>query len=571
MTVTPEQADRGHTGGHSRSRSRLYSSDDEFNPALGWAAVRRFKQRRPSSRSRALRDGDATMIGEILGGRYRLDRQVETDVVGTVYLGADLAANETSFAVNMLRPEFGRFSEALALLRTEVRVTRMLRHPHIARVYSLNVDRRGVFLVGEYLEGRTLKAELQEIGTGLPLNKARRLVADLCAALSYAHDLEVVHGDLQPANVFITLSDRAKILHFGLARAGATRNGRLDLRRFDGQTLAYAGPEMLQGAPPDPRDDVYSLGCTIYTMLSGAHPFESRSAVEARDLALAMTPLEILSNEQNAALAQALTFERDQRTPSVTALLAGLGWDADLPAAAGLVAAEPADAPVEIRARAPASAKIKSPDVAVPAAAVPPPERESRRFLMPGLIVLALSLLALGIWLYMGREDNTSVTTRSPPPALIPPRTASSIAPAPSSDTPIANSTTASPLPAPTVAAPQPGGPAASADKKIASSAPIPILRPLPKAAAAMADSDNCPYPKDAMAQGLTGTVSLLVYVTADGKPTKTKMDRTSGSEVLDQAAMRCVEQYGRFPAPPADSSSDGYWGRVRFRWSFGT
>jgi protein TonB len=99
--------------------------------------------------------------------------------------------------------------------------------------------------------------------------------------------------------------------------------------------------------------------------------------------------------------------------------------------------------------------------------------------------------------------------------------------------------------------------------------AAVPMLRPLPKAAAAMADSDNCPYPREAVDQGLTGTVLLLVDVSSEGRPMKTKMDKSSGSEILDQATVRCVEQFGRFPAPPAGSTSGGYWGRIRFKWSF--
>jgi len=543
-------------------------------------------RRRPDTVPNGALTTDAKMIGQILGDRYRLDRQLESGVLGAVYLGADLEANEASFAVNVLRPEFGRFSEALALLRVEVRVCRMLRHPHIARVYSLNADSSGVYLVTEYLEGRSLEAILPEFATGLPLKEARGVIADVCMALAYAHDLDVVHGDLQPANVYITHSDRAKLLHFGLSRAAATRNGRFDPRRVGGQTIAYAGPEMLQGGAPDPRDDVYSLGCLIYTILSGAHPFESRSAVEARNLALVFTPLEILSRDQNSALGQALTFERDRRTPSVTALLAGLGWSDGPPAAAA-----PADTPTAISARTPMSAESDSPAGPVaPQPIVPrprrkspgrlplpsikaterlaPPAQESRRTVMPALIVLSLLLVVVGIGIYVYRDHSTSARTQPPRSALNPLPPASPIATPPSNA--VATPSTPSPPLASTVAGSRIANPPAVAGTKIASSMPIPVLRPLPKAAAAMADSDNCPYPKEAVAQGLTGTVSVLVYVASDGRPTKTKMDKTSGSDILDQAAVRCVEQFGRFPAPPSDSSSAGYWGRLRFKWSFG-
>jgi TonB family protein len=97
------------------------------------------------------------------------------------------------------------------------------------------------------------------------------------------------------------------------------------------------------------------------------------------------------------------------------------------------------------------------------------------------------------------------------------------------------------------------------------------MLRPLPKAAAAMADSDNCPYPREAQDQGLTGTVFLVIDVKPDGRPMNTKIGKTSGSAVLDQAAIRCVEQFGRFPAPPEGSTPGGNRGIMRFKWSFGS
>jgi len=198
---------------------------------------------------------------------------------------------------------------------------------------------------------------------------------------------------------------------------------------------------------------------------------------------------------------------------------------------------------------------------------LPLPARAPRRFVLPALIVLTISIVIGGIAMYLYRDYFTSVQTRPRNP-LNPAPPASPTAPPPSSA--VAGTATASPPRAATVASSQTANPPAVADKKIDSSASIQILRPLPKAAKAMADSDNCPYPREAVEQGLTGTVSVLVYVAPDGRPMKTKMDKTSGSEALDQAAVRCVEQFGRFPAPPSNSSSAGYWGRLRFKWSFG-
>jgi TonB family protein len=602
---------------------------------------------------------DRLMVGQTLGGRYRLERELRNDGLGTVYLAHDLHANEAPFAVNVLRSEFRSFSEALTLLRTEVRVTRMLRHPHIARVYSLNADRLGAYLVTEYLDGRTLDAHLQDMDTGLAVDEARPVVDDVCAALTYAHDLEVVHGNLQPAHVFITPSGRAKLLDFGLERAAGTRNGRFDSRRIGGLAMSYASPEMLEGRAPDPRDDVYSLACIIYTMLSGTHPFDLQSAVEARRLALAMTPLPVLSREQNAAIARGLAFEAAQRTPSVTALLADLGWSTDpqtvsAPAFAAAAPAPHASAPAP-HASAPAphasapaphvsasaasmpvppvsaldtSMPAPTPDVSVTAPVpvadarptalraprrvglrlplpplepsvdlpsadlpsmhlpsvdstprVPRPERTSRRYVIPALIVLALVAVGIGIALVYRAYAPSSVPSQSassvsPASSPVAPSPAAPVAAsAPTVNPPASNLPAAVPVDRP-VAAPKPLKPPAVARTQSVSpvqTAPrIAILRALPKAADAMADNDNCPYPRTAVDQGLTGTVFLLVHVASDGKPVQTKMDKSSGSDVLDQAAVRCVEQFGRFPTAPAGSAADGYWGRLRFKWFIG-
>jgi TonB family protein len=536
---------------------------------------------------------DASMVGQILGGRYRLERLSGLCGMGTLYLASDLQAGEVPLSITLLRPEFRSFSEALTLLRVEVRVTRMLRHPQIARLYSLNSERLGVYLVTECLEGRTLEAELESTGQGLPLSAARPLIDDLCTALAYAHDLDVMHGDLNPANVFITPEGRAKLLDFGLARAAGTRNGRFDVRRVGGLAMAYASAEILEGRVPEPRDDVYSLACTLYTALAGAHPFESRSALEARRLALKMTPLAVLSPAQNTALAQALAFDGARRTSSVAALRDDLGW------------AVAPDAPAAVPAQAPALAKAPGPPIksqptarlSVPSIEATPraprtsrtsrtqrpprspraqPSRTSRRYVLAAAGALLLVAVGIGIALvYNGR--GVSVVTRSPPamnpaPAAAPP-------PAPPAPPPAAALAANSVAAAPPAAGPIASGPmtnsAAVAERKpvpaAQAGAALAVLRPLPKAAAAMADSNNCPYPREAVAQGLTGTVWLSVYVTADGKPTDAKLDKTSGADVLDQAAIRCVEQFGRFPAPPAGPASSGYRGRVRFKWSFGS
>ena len=268
---------------------------------------------------------DPIQIGHLLGNRYRLERELGAGGMGTVYLAVDQEVEGESFAVKVLRPEIRQDPDALPLLREEVRKTRSLQHPNIVGVYSLNSDHGEVYVLMEFLEGKSLMTLLQEdFGRGMPLNRAWPLIQDVCAALAYAHDHNVIHSDLKPANVFVTTSGRAKLLDFGIARAARGRRSSADPAALGALTPAYASCEMLQDIKPDERDDVYGLGCVIYEMLSGRHPFDGRSSIEARDAGMMPAPLPALTRAQNTALAQALSFERATRTASVEGVISGL-------------------------------------------------------------------------------------------------------------------------------------------------------------------------------------------------------------------------------------------------------
>ena len=211
--------------------------------------------------------------------------------------------------------------------RQEVRKTRKLSHPNIVDVHSVNVDGQRLYVLMEYLEGKSLEWLLnEEIGRGMAFSHAWPIIEDVGAALGNAHDHNVIHSDLKPANVFVTTSGRTKLLDFGIARVsrGPLLHAPAGPRAL---TPAYASCEMLQGKEADRRDDIYSFACVIYEMLCGERPFGDITALEARQDAAQMPPLQALSREQNAALARALAFDRDTRTGTVEALLAGLGAD----------------------------------------------------------------------------------------------------------------------------------------------------------------------------------------------------------------------------------------------------
>jgi serine/threonine protein kinase len=264
--------------------------------------------------------------GQILGGRYVLERELGSGGMGIVYFASDQEVKGETFAIKVLRPEIRNRPDVLALMREEVRKTRSLGHPNIVGVYSLNSDSTGIYMLMEYLEGTTLRDLIDyEFSRGIPFDRAWPLIRDVGAALSYAHDHNLIHSDIKPSNVFVTKAGRGKLLDFGIARAAQGRARRSDSGALVALTPAYASCEMLEGLESDIRDDVYALGCVIYEMLSGKHPFDGKSAIDARDGGLQSRPIASLSRGQNAAIAKALAFTRADRTESIEKLLAGLG------------------------------------------------------------------------------------------------------------------------------------------------------------------------------------------------------------------------------------------------------
>ena len=268
-------------------------------------------------------DNDAHLaIGYLLGGRYRVERELGEGGMGVVYLARDEQIAGEVFAIKVLNEDL--HPETLALLREEVRKTRKLSHPNIVDVHSVNLDSKRLYVLMEYLEGKPLDALLnEEFGRGMPFSHAWPIIEDVAAALGNAHDHNIIHSDLKPANVFVTTSGRTKLLDFGIARVsrGPLLHAQAGPRAL---TPAYASCEMLEGREADRRDDIYSFACVIYEMLSGERPYSGLSALAARERGARVQPLGVLTHGQNSALAQALAFDREARTSSVEHLIGAL-------------------------------------------------------------------------------------------------------------------------------------------------------------------------------------------------------------------------------------------------------
>ncbi len=156
----------------------------------------------------------------------------------------------------------------------EAKSVAKLSHPNIVGVYDQGADGQYLYLVMEYVPGRTLRALLRERGW-LPWQEALSVIDPVLAGLAAAHRAGIVHRDVKPENVLITADGRVKVVDFGLARASAavgnTRAGMII------GSVSYIAPEQVTGAPTDARTDVYAAGVVLFEMLTGRVPFSGES------------------------------------------------------------------------------------------------------------------------------------------------------------------------------------------------------------------------------------------------------------------------------------------------------
>ena len=224
-------------------------------------------------------------IPDLLKNRFVLERVLGAGGMGVVYKAKDLLKVEAQdrdpyVAIKVLGDEFKSHPEAFIALQRESRKTQRIAHPNIVNVHDFDKDGDTVFMTMEYLEGTPLDKLIKQYrGVGLPREQAWQILEGVCAALSHAHEQRLIHSDLKPGNIFVTHSGLAKVFDFGIARAVAkAEQGDVteveDKTVFDAGNLgaltpAYASLEMLEGDPPDVRDDIYALGCITYELFAG--------------------------------------------------------------------------------------------------------------------------------------------------------------------------------------------------------------------------------------------------------------------------------------------------------------
>ena len=243
-------------------------------------------------------------------GPYEIVGWLGAGGMGEVYRARDPRLGR-DVAIKVIPGALASDSARVSRFEQEARAAGQLNHPNILAVYDVGVHSGAPYIISELLEGESLRGRLQ--GGAVPARKAIDYARQAAEGLAAAHDRGIVHRDLKPDNLFITNDGRIKILDFGIAKltqpggAEAARHTGLPTETEAGTvvgTAGYMSPEQVRGEPVDARSDIFSVGTTIYEMLTGRPAFTRGTGAETMAAILKEDPPDPLPANVPPALAR---------------------------------------------------------------------------------------------------------------------------------------------------------------------------------------------------------------------------------------------------------------------------
>lgn len=266
------------------------------------------------------------MEGQILGNRYELIERVGGGGMAIVYKAKCKLLNRF-VAVKILRNEFVNDEEFVKRFRIEAQAAASLSHPNIVSIFDVGHENNIHYIVMEYIDGITLKDYIDK-KNALLWKEAVSIAIQICSAIDHAHKNHIVHRDIKPHNILLTREGIAKVTDFGIARAVSSST-----ITMVGSTIGsvhYFSPEQARGGFTDEKSDLYSLGITIYEMVTGKVPFngETPVAVALKHIQTkAERPVDInpeVPSGINDIIMKAIKKDQNMRYQSASELLADL-------------------------------------------------------------------------------------------------------------------------------------------------------------------------------------------------------------------------------------------------------
>jgi serine/threonine protein kinase len=388
------------------------------------------------------------LVGQVLADRYHVVRKLGEGGMGQVYLAEHVKMGRKS-AIKVLSPSMAHDPDAVARFNREAANASRISHPHVCAIYDFGETPEGlIYLAMEFVEGEPLTNLLAREGA-LPVTRAGAIFLQVADALQAAHDLGIVHRDLKPDNVMLSRArdgtDVVKVVDFGIAKAvGGRDTQKVTKTGLVVGTPEFMAPEQLAGDPVDGRSDLYALALVFFKTLTGQLPFEGTTAQDTMVQRLTVEPATLaqvrpdlrfppgLQATLDTALARnpADRYQLTSKFANDVAGVLGLQRGARLsPVPPTTLPDSDFDPRTELLRRS----------AAMPSARRLPPRRRSP--LVPILAGAAVILGGVGAALALRGGAKAAVGTSAradttPRVALIPPDTAPSRSPAPTSSRP---------------------------------------------------------------------------------------------------------------------------------------
>jgi eukaryotic-like serine/threonine-protein kinase len=266
--------------------------------------------------------------------RYTILGKLATGGMSEIYLARQSGPSGFSkvLVLKVILPHLADDPSFMQMFQNEAKLAALLNHPNVVQIFDFGVAEQGHFMAMEYIDGRNLRRiikALKQARSRIPRPVALRIISDTCGALQYAHGLtdpstgaplRVIHRDVSLENILITYSGQVKLVDFGIAKAtileSYTTQGTLKGK------YSYMAPELIRGASPDNRIDIYAAGVVLYSALLGKLPFTASNQAQLLDKILNQDPprpRELdpeLPEELEAIVLKALHKDRERRYQS---------------------------------------------------------------------------------------------------------------------------------------------------------------------------------------------------------------------------------------------------------------
>lgn len=212
-------------------------------------------------------------IGMIIGDRYEILEKIGTGGMSDVYKAKDHKLNRF-VAVKVLKQEFSENANFVSKFRIEAQAAAGLMHPNIVNVYDVGEEDGIYYIVMELVEGITLKKYIEKKAR-LSVKEAISIAIQVCMGIEAAHNNHIIHRDIKPQNIIISKEGKVKVTDFGIAKAATSNTITSNVMG----SVHYTSPEQARGGYSDAKSDIYSLGITMFEMLTGRVPFNGETTV----------------------------------------------------------------------------------------------------------------------------------------------------------------------------------------------------------------------------------------------------------------------------------------------------